>query len=380
MTIVKIMPNKTLILTCNSSFGLANFRMNLIRRLQAEGYHIVAIAPQDTHSAKLEAAGVEFYDWNLKARSTSLWTEILAIFQLVRLYGIIKPDLCFHYTVKAVVYGAIAARLTKVNFVSVITGLGYVFLNRGVIPWLVKSLYRFILRYSSRTLFLNKSDRQEFLLLGLVKPDVAIVIPGEGIDVDFFSPAPRTNKRLGDVFEFLVVSRLLTDKGIVEFVEAVRSLRAEGFKLRGRLLGARGLENPAAIDDALINCWVHEGVVDYVGSTNDVRAFLADADCVVLPSYREGLPRALLEAAAMERPIIATDVAGCRDVVIDGETGFLCAVRDSASLAAAMRKILEMSHDERALMGFRGRNFIKSKFTESIVFDRYIDVLNELKN
>lgn len=186
MTIAKIMPNKTLILTCNSSFGLANFRMNLIRRLQADGYHIVAIAPQDTHSAKLEAAGVEFYDWNLKARSTSLWTEILAIFQLVRLYGIIKPDLCFHYTVKAVIYGAIAARLTKVNFVSVITGLGYVFLNRGVIPWLVKSLYRFILRYSSRTLFLNKSDRQEFLLLGLVKPDVAIVIPGEGIDVDFF--------------------------------------------------------------------------------------------------------------------------------------------------------------------------------------------------
>ena len=111
-----------------------------------------------------------------------------------------------------------------------------------------------------------------------------------------------------------------------------------------------------------------------------MRAFLADADCVVLPSYREGLPRALLEAAAMERPIIATDVAGCRDVVIDGETGFLCAVRDSASLAAAMRKILEMSYDERALMGFRGRNFIKSKFTESIVFDRYIDVLNELKN
>ncbi len=369
------MSGKTLILTCNSSFGLANFRMGLIRRLQSEGYHVVAVAPRDAHSVQLEAAGVEFYDWHLSARSARPLQEVRAIVQLMQIYRRVRPSLSFHYTVKAVIYGAIAARRAQTRFVSVITGLGYIFLNDGVVSRVARALYRLVLKRSHRVWFLNRADVDEFVRFRLVDRSLAEVIPGEGVDTAHFRPGLFPSRPVGLPTDFLMVSRLLADKGVYEFVDAVRLLRSRGWSFTARILGARGAENPTAITDNVVDGWVHEGLIEYLGTAIDVRSYLAQTDCVVLPSYREGVPRALLEASAMEVPVVATDVPGCRDVVVDGVTGYLCAARDPTALADAMEHILRLATSDREALGKRGRELIERKFSEPIVIQRYLRLL-----
>ena len=369
------MTTKTIVLTCNSSFGLANFRMALMRRLQAEGYRVVAVAPRDEYSAQLEAAGIEFHDWNLSARSTQLWNEVRALSQLISIYKILRPHLCFHYTVKAVLYGALAARRIGIRYVSVITGLGYVFLNESIISRGARLLYRLLLNNSFRVWFLNHADLKKFLQLQLVKSEKADIIPGEGVDTDHFQPyaGSKPNKA-----NFLVVSRLLGDKGIVEFVTAVGLLRKRGHDFKANILGARGTNNPTGIPDNVVDNWVQSEIVNYLGTTQDVRPHLQMATCVVLPSYREGIPLALLEASAMAIPVIATNVPGCQDVVVSGVTGLLCESRNPVALANAMETLLSIPSDEREAMGKRGRSLVEQHFSQEIVIKRYLELLQEI--
>jgi len=369
------MMTKTIVLTCNSSFGLVNFRMALMRRLQSEGYRVVAVAPRDEYSAQLEAAGIEVHDWHLSARSTHLSSEVRALSQLIGIYKTLRPDLCFHYTVKAVLYGALAARWTGVRYVSVITGLGYVFLNESIVSRCARLLYRLLLNNSFRVWFLNHADLDEFVRLRLVKAEKAEIIPGEGVDTDHFQPIKRAE---ATEINFLVVARLLRDKGIFEFVDAVGLLRERGHRFKANILGERGNNNPAGIPDYVVDNWVECGIVNYLGTTRDVRPHLQAASCVVLPSYREGIPLALLEASAMATPVIATNVPGCQDVVAHGVNGYLCEARDSIALANCMEEFLKLRNEERTAMGDRGRDLVKRRFAQNIVIKRYIEILGRL--
>lgn len=346
-----------------------------MRRLQSEGYRVVAVAPRDEYSAQLEAAGIEFHDWHMSARSTYLFAEVRALSQLIGIYKTLRPHLCFHYTVKAVLYGALAARCTGIRYVSVITGLGYVFLNEGIVSRAARLLYRLLLNNSFRVWFLNQADLDEFVRLRLVKAEKAEIIPGEGVDTDHFRPFTDTGTT---EVNLLVVSRLLADKGIVEFVAAVGLLRERGHSFKAYLLGARGTKNPTGIPDHVVDNWVHCGTVNYLGTTQDVRPFLQMATCVVLPSYREGIPLALLEASAMAIPVIATDVPGCQDVVTNGVTGFLCEARDAVALANAMETFLQLPDEERLAMGKRGRALVEQHFSQQIVIQRYLELLQEV--
>ena len=346
-----------------------------MRRLQAEGYRVVAVAPRDEYSAQLEAAGIEFHDWHLSARSTHLSSEVRALSQLIGIYKTLRPHLCFHYTVKAVLYGALAARWSGIRYVSVITGLGYVFLNEGIVSRGVRLLYRLLLNNSFRVWFLNHADLDEFVRLRLVKAEKAEIIPGEGVDTVHFQPYASTKTT---EIDFLVVSRLLADKGIVEFVTAVGLLRERGHSFKAHILGARGTKNPTGIPDHVIEDWVRCGIVNYLGTTQDVRPFLQMATCVVLPSYREGIPLALLEASAMAIPVIATDVPGCQDVVANGVTGFLCKPRDAVALANAMEILIKLPNEERTAMGMRGRALVEQNFSQQIVIQRYLELLQKL--
>jgi len=364
---------RRVLLCCNTSFGLANFRAGLIQSLQSEGYHVIAVAPRDIHTPALQALNVEFFEWKLSARSANVFNELRSLLDLRRIYKEARPDLCLHYTVKPVIYGAIVCSHLNLAFASVITGLGYAFLNDGWLPRLICWLYARVLSKSARTWFLNRDDRDLFLRKGLVQAEVAAIMPGEGIDTSYF--APSTEPRACGPVRFLMVSRLLYDKGVAEFADACRHLKARGVQYEASLVGATGSENPTAIPATQVEQWVRSGLFQYLGTVIDVRPLLAASDCVVLPSYREGLPRALMEASSMELPVVATDVPGCRDVVRDMRSGLLCRVKDASALADAMARVCSMSVDERLKMGRAGRTIMQEAFEVTLVNRTYLDFI-----
>jgi glycosyltransferase involved in cell wall biosynthesis len=223
--------------------------------------------------------------------------------------------------------------------------------------------------------FQNDEDRQLFVRNKLVREGKARLLPGSGIDLERFAPAPPRDADAAPTF--LLIARLLRDKGVIEYVEAARLVRREVPEARFQLLGFLDVENRTAVSRAEVQGWQAEGLVEYLGASDDVRPAIAAADCVVLPSYREGLPRTLLEGAALARPLIATDVPGCRQVVDEGMNGFLCEVRNPRSLADAMLRMIRLSSAERAAMGAAGRAKMERDYDEKLVIGRYLDAIAE---
>ena len=235
--------------------------------------------------------------------------------------------------------------------------------------WIAQQLYRITFRLPRQVFFHNPDDYRLFVDRKLVAPQRAAVIPGSGVNLQRFSSGVSEAVR---EFTFLVIARLLYDKGIVEYAEAARSLHARGIRARFQLLGPRDPHHRRGIPDATVDDWIERKTIDYLGTTDDVRPYIRRADVVVLPSYREGLPRTLLEAASLEKPIITTDTPGCRHVVTDGQNGLLCRVRDGADLADKMQQLMTMSQEQRQAMGQQGRAMITERFSEEHVIARYL--------
>ena len=368
-----IRSTKTILFCCNSVFGMVNFRGGIIRALVAHGHDVVVVAPTDGYVDALRQLGARHVDWRLVGRGTGLLSEIAAVRQLRRIYRDVQPDVTYHFTIKAVIYGAIAAKTLGIPFVSVVTGLGYAFINANWVSRVAIALYRLTLIWSKEVWLLNEDDHQALEQHGLLRGARVRILPGEGVDTTSFHPQSTEHT---PPLRFLLVARLLRDKGITEFVEAARQLRQQGVAAEFLLLGAVDADNLTAIPREEVAGWEAEGIVTHLGVTRDVRPHVAASDCVVLPSYREGLPRSLLEASAMERPIIATDVPGCKQVVIDGETGLLCKPRDAADLARTMAEFARMSPEARAEMGRRGRQFVIDRFDERLILDLYWESLS----
>ena len=279
-----------------------------------------------------------------------------------------------------------------VKVINNVSGLGTGFLGGRLLALLVQSFYKLGLLGSKRVFFQNQDDLDLFVVRRLVRAEQAGLLPGSGIDLQRFAPgvafepAPHSyqisvahdinvcGEDAGHL-RFLLLARLLREKGVVEFVEAARSLKTQFPSARFQLLGFLDTANPRAITPAMLESWVNEGVVDYLGSTDDVRPFLAAADCVVLPSYREGTSRALLEAAAMGKPLIVSDVPGCREVVDANVSGLLCKAKDSHSLAEKMTEFAKFSLAERAAMGRAGRRKMEKEYDENFVITAYLTEL-----
>lgn len=368
--------NRTVLFCCNSVFGMVNFRGGVIRHLVAQGDRVVVVAPRDDYVGTLTSLGAEYQEWKLSGRGTRVLDEVAAIRQLGRIYREVRPCVAFHFTVKPVIYGAVVARRLRIPFISVLTGLGYAFINRNWVSVAAVLLYRYTLRWSFEVWLLNREDGHAMRRRGLLRGGRIRLLPGEGVDTAHFCPAsaaphnPQTR--------FLLIARLLRDKGILEFVEAARILRDRGVDAHFALLGQADADNPTAISRADVVGWEREGLLTYLGVEKDVRPFIEAADCVVLPSYREGLPRTLLEASAMARPIIATDVPGCRDIVVDGVTGYLCKVKDARDFADKMEQMVLAGSAGRAALGEQGRRFVSTNFDERLVIDHYEAVLDAL--
>ena len=363
-------------LVCNTAWAIYTYRQGLIRMLVGKGVEVTVIAPRDRTFDLLTQMGCRCIDLPVASKGTSPREDLHTLWALFRHYRSIRPHVVIHYTIKPNIYGTIAARLAGVDSVAVTTGLGYVFIQQSRAAQVAKKLYRFAFRFPREVWFLNRDDKAAFVDQNLlVHPERARLLHGEGVDLEQFAFTPLAEKTH---FDFILIGRLLWDKGVGEYVEAARQLRSRYPQARFRLLGPVGADNPSAITRAEVETWEREGIIEYLGEAHDVRPFIADADCVVLPSYREGVPRTLMEASAMGRPIVTTDVPGCREVVADGVNGLLCEVKSAQSLAAKLAQMLDMNGDERRAMGERGRRKVTSEFDERMVVERYKELLQTL--
>lgn len=378
----------------NTSWYLYNFRLTMMQALMAAGHEVVAVGPPDDYTNKLIAAGIRHRTIPLAGASVNPLRELRTVWALQRIFHDEGVEVVLSYTPKGNIYAAMAAAMNRVPTVPNVSGLGRVFIRRSPLTWLVKQLYRFTFGRAARVFFQNRDDLDMFVRLGLVDTGKAERLPGSGVNLVRFAPVEQTatfpladqptkaegeSPDVDEKFVFLLVARLLWDKGVGEYVEAARKLRQKDPQAEFRLLGFLDVQNPSAIPRTQVEAWVAEGVVDYLGSTDDVLPFLRDADCVVLPSfYREGVPRTLLEAAAMAKPLITTDAPGCRDTVDDGVTGFLCRLRDVDDLTDKMLQMIEMDRDHFEAMGQRGREKMMCEFDEQIVINHYLNVVGEL--
>jgi len=360
---------KTIAIVINTSWNIYNFRLGLLKFLQSKGYRIVAIAPHDEYSQQLEDLGFEYRNVKINNKGTNPVEDMKLIWAFYRLYKDVRPDVLLHYTIKPNIYGSIAAWLAGVPAISNVSGLGTVFLDHSFSSRAARLLYSIAMRFPQKVFFQNKEDRTHFVKLKLVSEHRTGLLPGSGVDTFRFSPVDK--KGGSTTLSFLFIARLVKDKGLHEYVDAARILKKKYPTVRFDILGPFYPGNPTAIAPDEMALWEREGAVHYLGTSSDVSSLISQADCIVLPSYREGLSRVLLEAASMARPIVTTDVPGCRDVVEDGVNGFLCKARDVGSLALQMEAMITLDQEQRTKMGQRGREKVVAKFDEAIVIDIY---------
>ena len=363
----------TLVISINASWNVMNFRRGLVEALREQGWRVVALTPTDEWSQRLAEIGAEHVPLNIDSSSLAPLRDLALLWRYRRTLKRLKPDVFLGYTAKPNVWGSLAAHSLGIPVINNVSGLGTAFIEPGPLKQIVSALYRLALRRSAVVFFQNPEDRELFLSDGLVRPQQALLLPGSGINLERFRP-PET--RPHGPFTFLLIGRLLWQKGVCEYVEAARIVRRKRPDVRFQLLGFVDAPNRSAVAREEVAAWQEEGLIDYLGSTEDVRPHLAAADCLVLPSWREGLPRSLLEGAAMALPLIATDVPGCRHIVEHQVNGLLCAPRDAAALAQAMVRVIGMSEAERRAMGTAGRARVEREFAERTVNDAYLKAVS----
>ena len=367
--------SKKVIISSNTSWSIYNFRLNLARELKKQGYKVIIVAPYDKYSEVLKKE-FEYHDVYMNNKGTNPIQDLKTTFEYYNLYRKIKPDIVLNFTIKPNIYGTIACNMLGIKTINNIAGLGTLFIKENFITQIAKWLYKYSQSKATRVFFQNKDDFELFVKESLVDKRKSDILPGSGVDIEKFKPIKIEKK--DNVFRFLLIARMLWDKGIGEYVEAAKIIKSKYKRVEFLLLGAVGVDNPTAIPKETIDKWVKDGIITYLGVSDNVSEIIKNSDCVVLPSYREGLSRVLLEAASMAKPIITTDTPGCRDVVDDGINGFLCKVKDSKDLAEKMEKMLKLSEEKRINMGKAGREKIIKEFDEKIVINKYLETIEKL--
>ncbi|MDO9311053.1 MAG: glycosyltransferase family 4 protein [Nitrosomonas sp.] len=366
--------NKTVAIVYNASENAYKIKQKLIFLLKENNYDVIVIAPFDRYSDKFSELGVTYFRLDMNRKGENPIEELLLIAKFVKVLKLAAPDVILNFTIKPNLYGSIAAAILSIPTICNVTGLGTVFIKSGYSLLFVKLLYKIAFKFSSKIFFQNIDDKNLFDNLKLVCPKKSELIPGDGVDIDLFSPSfPQS--RFDEKVVFLFIGRILRDKGVMDFVGAAKLLIEKYGNVEFQILGGVDEGNATAISLEEVMQWQSAGIINYLEYTDDVRPFLANADVVVLPSYREGMPRTILEAAAMGKPVIVTDVPGCRHAVIHGETGYLCKVQDINSLADAMENMLNAGSDQRKLLGNNGRKMIVNEFDEKIVLKKYLETI-----
>lgn len=371
-----------ILFVANTGWYLYNFRLPLARFLRSHGIDVVMVSPRDHYVRRLQAEGFRWIELGLNRRSINPIREAWTVFRLFQLYRAEKPAAAHHFTAKCVVYGTIAAKLAGVRaVVNALTGLGPLFMGTGyrarLARPLVRCLYRKILKARRvRVVFQNPDDLNAFIESDLVVPDRTVLIRSSGVNLKRFSP--RESPLEGPPAPIvLFASRLTREKGVLEFVEAARILKARGAGAIFQIAGTPDPGNASSVSELTLDSWRTEGAVDLLGHVDPIDDVLAQASIVVLPSYREGVPRILLEAGAMGKPIVATDVPGCREAVVDGKNGLLVPPANARALAAAIDRLL-IDPSLCRTMGMQGRSKVVSEFGEDVVVQRTVEIYHAL--
>ena len=364
---------KKIAIISNVSWNLYNFRLSLMKAMQNAGYEVIAIAPYDEYSQRIIDAGFEFHPVKLNSQGINPFEDMRTTMNFYKLFKEISPDFICQYTIKPNIYGSLVAQMLNIKMINNIAGLGTLFIKQGPITSIAKLLYKASQSKADRVFFQNRDDFELFTNAGLVNKVRCDILPGSGVDMERFKPQEKAES---DVIRFLHISRMIWEKGIGEYVEAARMIKKKHSNVEFCLLGFLDVENPGAISRTQMDEWVEEGIVNYLGVSDDVDEVISTADCVVLPSYyREGTPKTLLESASSAKPIITTDNVGCRDVVDHGINGYLCEPRSAEDLAEKIEMFLLLSREERVEMGLRSREKVKNEFDEKIVIGKYLEVL-----
>lgn len=361
------------ILFCdNVLWGMVNFRGSVIRHFVQQGDEVVLVAPQDDESImKVDIPeGVRYIPVRLNRCSRNPFTDLIYCAHLYRIYRKEHPDYIFHYTIKPNVYGSIAARLAGINCTGMVAGLGYGLLGDGMLSRLLAVMYRYAFKYVSSIFVLNKFNYQYLLDHKFcTSAQLRLFKGGEGVDLSAY---PYVREESGSPVVFLMVGRVLYDKGYREYVQAAKIVKQQYPDVRCQLLGMLDETYPAHVDEEELKRDVEEGTIEYLASTNDVMQYLGRSGVVVvLPSYFEGLSRSLMEACAVGRPIIATDIPGCRETVDEGKNGFLVKVKDSSSLAEGMLRYLSLSDAEKQAFSRHSRKKAEETFDVRQVIKEY---------
>lgn len=366
---------KRIAIVANTGWYLWNFRRNLICRLMALGHDVVAISPADAYVERLVTMGCRHIELPIDNKGSNPVRDLTTAVRIFRIYRALRPDVTLQNTIKPNIYGSFAAATLGIPVINTVTGLGTAFLRPGIRLELVIWLYRLSQTRAFKVFFQNREDLAFFREKRIIANDSGNYIPGSGVDLSRFRfSSPRD---AGGDMVFLLVGRLLRDKGVVEFVQAARLVRQQFPRVRFQLLGFLDADNASAIGEADVSAWGREGIVEYLGATDDVVPFIQAADCVVLPSYREGLPKVLIEAAALGTPILATDVVGCRDAVVDGVNGLLCRAADAEDLALKIRRMIELPFSERCEFARRGREMVEARYDEELVIVKYLGAIRK---
>jgi len=331
------------------------------------------LAPYDNYSQKIIDAGFEFHDIEMNAQGINPLEDLKTTYQFYTLFKKISPDVICQYTIKPNIYGSLMARLLNIKMINNIAGLGTLFIKENLVTKIAKILYKISQSKADRVFFQNRDDLALFTAEGIVKAEKCDVLPGSGVDTNRFKPH---YKEKSEKIRFLLIARMIWEKGIGEYVQAAREIKKTYPNVEFCLLGFLDVENPGAITKEEMDVWVNEGVINYLGVSDSVDEVIQSAECVVLPSYyREGTPKTLLESGSAGKPIITTDNVGCRDVVDDGINGYICEPRLWEDLAAKIEKFLALTDEERLEMGKRSREKMVREFDEKIVIDKYLELL-----
>ena len=362
----------------NSSWSAYNFRFNLARAFIEDGNDVIFIIPFDNDYSEKLKKSFKCHNLSIDPKSINPLKDLKTFFNLLRVYSQVKPDVICHFTIKLNIYGSIAARYFNIPSVANITGLGTLFIKKNIITYFSEFLYKLSLIFTYKTFFQNIEDLNYFLKKKIITKANTELLPGSGVDLDKFQFSPLLINN--DKFVFLLISRLLRDKGIYEYIEAIKLIRHRYPEklIEFQLLGDAKSNNKTAIKISELEDWINKSLVNYLGVTDQVENIISECHCVVLPSYREGMPRSILEAFAIGRPVIVSDVPGCRDIVDHKTNGLLCKVKSSEDLARKMITMMRISQDIRNKLAKNGRKKVESLFDEKIVIKAYLKVINDI--
>lgn len=361
----------------NNEMGIKSYNYDLVRAVSEKYETTILTEIEGVFEITGFRKDVQFI--NVGKSVMNPFAALLYMFKLYRGMKKVKPDVCLTFTIRPNIYGNIVSRILHIPTITSVTGIGPLFENKGLAYTMARWLYKRVLKKTRLVAFPNNDDLALFIEKKFVRPEQTQIVAGSGVNVEYFSPRPADQKHK-DKFIFLFIGRLLRDKGVLEFVEAAGMVKNEHENVEFQIIGPVWNSNKRAlaISATDVETWEKAGIITYLGTKNDVRPYIANSDCVVMPSYREGMNNVLLEAASMERPLITTNVTGCKEIVDEGVNGLLCAVRDSRDLAAKMIQMIHFSPWEREKMGKAGREKITKEFDKKIVVKDYLNAIEKI--